>query len=58
MRLLGWVWSNYPIPGHMRIELKPGDLNVGVDLLSKWYDVERGKKTTNLDLVMTITPTD
>lgn len=35
----------------------PGDLSVGSDVLSRWYDVKRGKKATNVDLVMTISPT-
>lgn len=37
MRLLAWLWENFPIPFALRIEYLPGDLNVYAYVLSRWY---------------------
>lgn len=38
MRMLGWLWSNFPMPDRLRLKFIPGDLNVRADVLSKWYE--------------------
>lgn len=47
MRLLRWLWHNFPMPARLRLEFIPKDLNVGEDLFSRWY----GKKQKDLGRV-------
>lgn len=37
MRLLGWLWSSFQIPSHLKVEFIPGDYSIGADTLYKRY---------------------